>query len=66
MARRKWTLKEVDEYRKVNSTFFYFNKDDSSVFVPKPYGIGFTVNWANPITWLFILVIVGFIVWRKF
>jgi uncharacterized membrane protein len=28
---------------------FYYNKDDSSIFVPKRFGGGFTVNIGNPI-----------------
>jgi uncharacterized membrane protein len=66
MGRRKWTRQEIDEYRKVNGTFFYYNKEDSNFFVPKAYGFGWTVNWANPISWAFIFVIIGIIIWRKF
>lgn len=65
MGRRKWTKQEIEEYRKVKGAFFYYNKEDCNLFVPKAYGIGWTVNWANPISWLFILVIIGIIVFRK-
>ena len=64
MARRKWTKEEIKEYRKIQDAFFYSNKEDSNVFVPKVYGIGWTVNRANPISWIFVLVIIGFIVLR--
>jgi len=66
MERRKWTKGEIEEYRKKNGAFFYCNKEDSNLFVPKAYGIGWTVNWANPISWFFVLVIIGFIVFRSF
>ena len=66
MARRRWTKEEIEEYRKIHSTFFYSNKEDSNFLVPKAYGIGWTFNWANPISWLLILVIIAVIVFRGF
>lgn len=66
MARRKWTKEEIEEYRKTQGSFFYSNKEDSNFFVPKAYGIGWTLNWANQISWFFVLVIIGLIVLRKF
>ena len=66
MAKRKWTYEEIEEYRKEHGAFFYSNKEDSNFLVPKGYGIGRTFNWANPISWVFILAIVGFIVFRVF
>jgi uncharacterized membrane protein len=35
----------------------YYNKNDSSIFVPKRFGGGFTLNFANPISILCIVVI---------
>lgn len=66
MAKRRWTKKEVEEYRKIHDGLLYCNKEDSNFLVPKAYGIGLTVNWANPITWIFIIAIIIFIVIRKF
>ncbi|MDQ0201097.1 DUF5808 domain-containing protein [Neobacillus ginsengisoli] len=66
MARRKWTNEEIEEYRKKKGYFFYYNKEDSNFLVPKAFGFGRTVNWANPIAWIFILAIIGVIVLRKF
>lgn len=66
MVRRKWTKEEIQEYRKTNGAFYYYNKEDSNFLVPKAYGIGSTVNWANPITWILILVIIGVILAKKF
>ncbi len=34
--------------------FFYCNKQDPSVFVEKRIGIGFTLNLARPMSWLFL------------
>lgn len=66
MDKRKWTKEEINEYRKIHGTIFYYNKEDSNFLIPKTYGIGLTVNWANPVTWIFIIAIVVLIVIRKF
>ena len=31
---------------------FYFNRNDSALFVEKRFGIGWTLNFANPRSWL--------------
>lgn len=45
---------------------FYWNPEDSSLFLPKRFGIGWTVNFARPAVWLimgaFILLTVGFVI----
>ncbi len=66
MAKRKWTKEEIAAYRKEHGAFFYYNKDDSNFLVPKAYGIGWTLNWANPIAWVFVLAIIIIIFLRKF
>jgi uncharacterized membrane protein len=65
MERRKWTNEEINEYRKEHGVFFYFNKEDANFFVPKALGIGMTVNFANPISWVIILVIIGVVILNK-
>lgn len=35
----------------------YFNPDDASLFLPKRFGVGWTVNWARPAVWI---IVVGF------
>lgn len=66
MTKRKWTKKEIEEYRKTNGDFLYYNKEDSNFLVPKSYGIGLTVNWANPIAWIVVVAIILFIIIRRF
>lgn len=66
MSKRKWTNEEIKEYRNNKGTFFYCNKEDSNFIVPKAYGIGWTVNWANPISWAFALIIIGVILLRTY
>lgn len=36
----------------------YYNREDPSVFVPKRFGIGWTVNMARPATWVLLAAIV--------
>ena len=36
---------------------FYSNPDDSSLFVPKRYGIGYTLNFGNPWSWVVLVLI---------
>ncbi len=42
---------------------FYYNPDDPALFVEKRFGIGWTSNFARPLTWvlmaLFLLIIAG-------
>lgn len=58
MARRKCEKGKIEKYREIKCAFFYYNNEDSNLFVPKLYGIGWTVNWANPISWVIILIII--------
>ena len=42
---------------------FYFNKKDSRVFVPKWQNYrGYTINFGNPLAYILIVVVIGFIV----
>ncbi len=66
MAKHKYTPEEIAEWRKTHSKFFYFNKDDSNYMVPKPYGFGRTLNWAHPVSWLFVAAIIALLVYALF
>ncbi|GIN63592.1 membrane protein [Robertmurraya siralis] len=35
---------------------FYFNKNDPSIFVEKRFGIGWTINFANPLGYLIVFL----------
>lgn len=48
--------RDDDQYWKLGQ--FYFNKDDPTVFLEKRFGIGWTVNWARPAAWLFLIGII--------
>ena len=65
MERRKFTKEEIEQWRKDNNQgWFYFNKNDSNLFVPKRYGFGRTINFAHPVSWVFVIVIIGFIIYK--
>ncbi|MCE3075010.1 DUF5808 domain-containing protein [Chryseobacterium gwangjuense] len=43
---------------------FYYNKEDKRIFSPKRFGLGWTINFANPLSvsaFLLILIIIGLI-----
>ena len=66
MTKRKWTKEEITAFRKEKGSYFYFNRDDLNLFVPKVYGLGWTLNFGNPFAWIVILAIVAFVVWTGF
>ncbi|MGM0942518.1 MAG: DUF1648 domain-containing protein [Bacillota bacterium] len=56
--------KDDDRYWKLGQ--FYVNKNDPTIFLEKRFGIGWTMNWGRPLSWviviLFVLITIG-IVW---
>lgn len=34
---------------------FYYNKNDPAIFIEKRFGIGWTNNWAHPLSWVLII-----------
>lgn len=53
------TMTETDHFY---AYLFYVNRDDKRIFVPKRTGGGFTINFANPLSILAgILIIGGFV-----
>ncbi|MCL2493016.1 MAG: DUF5808 domain-containing protein [Clostridiales bacterium] len=49
-----------DAYWKLGQ--FYFNRNDPAIFVEKRFGIGWTMNWGHPVSWLIIAAVVVVIV----
>lgn len=49
-----------DKYWKLGS--LYYNPSDPSIWVEKRFGIGWTCNFARPISWVFIIIIIGIII----
>lgn len=49
--------RDEDRYWKLGQ--FYFNKEDPSIFVEKRFGIGWTNNWAHPLSWILLILLIG-------
>lgn len=49
--------RDDDRYWKLG--VFYYNKNDPSIFLEKRFGVGWTTNWAHPLSWIFILVVIA-------
>ena len=49
------TSKDGDGYR----WFYYFNASDRRLLVPKRYGLGWTLNFAHPLAWPVMLVLLA-------
>jgi len=45
--------RDDDQYWK--GGLIYFNPDDPAYFVSKRFGVGWTMNFAHPVAWLFLL-----------
>lgn len=52
--------RDDDKYWKLG--VFYFNKNDPSLFVEKRFGVGYTNNFAKPLSWLLFLGLIAIIV----
>ncbi|WP_315794840.1 DUF1648 domain-containing protein [Paenibacillus sp. BIC5C1] len=53
-----------DDYWKLG--FIYFNANDPSFTVEKRYGIGWTINFAHPLSWVLLLFIIAIVVISRF
>lgn len=48
--------RDDDHYWKLGQ--FYFNRKDPSLFLEKRFGVGWTINLANPFAWLILIGII--------
>ena len=62
MVTKKWRNKVPNEEEYWKWGFIYYNPTDSRIFLPKRTGLGYTLNFAKPISTIIILAIVIFIV----
>lgn len=60
--RREPTGAVLDDDSKWIFGMIYFNPSDSSLFVEKRHGIGQTINFGRPASWIFIVAIIVFII----
>lgn len=54
----QFTFQTADESESWNDEVFYYNKNDSSFMVEKPSGMGYTFNFANKKSWLFLALFI--------
>ena len=57
MRREAPLLRDDDERWKLG--ILYLNRDDASLFLPKRFGIGWTMNLAHPAAWAIILGLIA-------
>lgn len=63
MGKHKYTLEELKEwYREHGVGFIYYNPDDRNIWVPKASGLGFTLNFAHPLSFAIMALVLGVIV----
>ncbi|QQE79236.1 DUF1648 domain-containing protein [Alicyclobacillus sp. SO9] len=53
------TRVQIDDDKYWKGGVFYFNPSDPSLFVPKRFGIGFTVNFGRPSVFITIVIIIA-------
>ncbi len=51
---------EKDE-QKYHFYFIYWDRDDSRIFVPRRLGFGWTLNFANPLSYVILIIIAAII-----
>ncbi len=49
-------IMDIDEDQYWKGGMFYFNKNDPSIFVEKRFGVGWTINFANPIGYIILIL----------
>lgn len=52
--------RDDDQYWKLG--VFYYNPDDPALFVEKRFGVGWTSNFARPMSWVMLIGLIVFIV----
>jgi uncharacterized membrane protein len=40
----------------------YYNPSDAAIVVPKRFGWGWTLNFARPVAWVYLAVVLAFVV----
>ncbi|MDN4495031.1 DUF1648 domain-containing protein [Ureibacillus aquaedulcis] len=49
-------IMDLDEDQYWRGGMFYFNRNDPSIFVEKRFGVGWTINFANPLGYIIIFL----------
>ncbi|UII55227.1 DUF1648 domain-containing protein [Cytobacillus spongiae] len=56
----------IDEDQYWKGGLIYFNRNDPSIFVEKRFGIGYTMNFANPLGYFILLLPIALILFLAF
>ncbi len=48
-------ITDLDEDSYWKGGIIYFNKNDPSIFVEKRFGVGWTLNFANPLGYIIVM-----------
>lgn len=55
---KKWRNRVSGESETWKLGVFYYNPDDKRIFLPKRTGLGFTINFARPLSILFTILLI--------
>jgi uncharacterized membrane protein len=59
---KKWRNKVINEAECWKWGMFYYNPLDKRIFLPKKTGLGFTLNFAHPVSIVIICTAIVFII----
>ena len=59
---KKWRNKVINEAECWKWGVFYYNPMDKRIFLPKRTGLGFTLNFAHPVSTVIMLALIVFII----
>lgn len=63
MNKHKYSLEELTEWHREHGVrFIYYNPDDSNIIIRKTSGLGYTLNFARPLSFVIIGLILGAII----
>lgn len=57
VRRLKRTIPDLDQEGHYRWGLFYVNPEDPSIWVPKLFGLGWTLNFAHDVSWLILLLL---------
>lgn len=57
--KRKWTEEEVKSWYSATGAVTYRNPEDANIVVRKPRSLGWTLNWANPKSYILTALILA-------
>jgi predicted RND superfamily exporter protein len=59
---KKWRDKAINESQSWKWGIFYYNPLDKRIFLPKRYGLGYTLNFAQPASIIIVFAVFAIII----